>query len=45
MGRSNKRITTWEQICLIWVMMIIWGGLFFLFIWTVVSIYNLIMGY
>jgi len=45
MGRSNKRVTTWEQICLIWVMMIIWGGLLFLFIWTVVSIYNLIMGY
>ncbi len=44
MGRGYKGLDTWEQICLIWFMMIIWGGLLFLFIWTIVTIYKLIIG-
>ena len=45
MGRGNKRITTWEQICLMWIMMIIWGGLLFLFLYVIIVLYNLLMGY
>jgi hypothetical protein len=44
MGRSNKRITTFEQICLIWIMMLIWGGFLFLIIAIVTCIYNLVVG-
>jgi hypothetical protein len=45
MGRGNKRLSTFDQIILIWIMMVIWGGLLFLCIYVVVFIYNILMGY
>jgi len=44
MGRSNKRLSTFDQIVLIWIMMAIWGGLLSLCVFIVVFIYNLLMG-
>ena len=44
MGRGNKRLTTFDQILLIWTMMFIWGGLLGLCVFIIIFIYNLLMG-